>query len=150
MTRQDSTAENEDNQNVSTGTNSDNKAVKEGSGSSLNDLFTGGASVWIKIIGAAVVTPVIVFASNRRGRNGGVNFLSDFPTAIAVFGGAAIVGAFLGAALSMRDVVDRRLADGKPVGSVLRLFFGRGITTVLVWIPLFIVLLVVVLNLLGL
>jgi len=118
--------------------------------SSLNELFSGGASVWVKIVGAAIAVPVVVLVASRRMARQGNDLFADGPTAVGVLAGCAVVGAFLGAALSMKDVVAKRIEEGKPVNWFLRLFFARGILTVFAWIPFFIVAMVVVLNVLGL
>ena len=117
--------------------------------SSFNDLFSGGASVWLKIAGAAIVAPAIVFGASRKMARQGNELFADLPTTIGVLAGTSVVGAFLGAALSMKDVVAKRIEDGKPVNWFLRLFFARGILTVLAWVPFFIVAMVFVLNILG-
>lgn len=109
-------------------------------------MFSGGASVWLKILGGAIATPVIVAAvANRARRRGGVEFSSD-PVMIAVLlMGCALLGAVLGGLLSMKDVVQARLAAGKPVAFPLKVLFGFGIwSLVLVWSPLVIVLVFVV------
>lgn len=118
--------------------------------SSFNDLFSGGASVWLKIAGAAIVAPLIVFGATRKMARQGNDPFANTQTALAVLAGSAVVGAFLGAALSMKDVVKKRIEDGKPVNWILKLFFARGIVTVFAWIPFFIIALVLVLNVLGL
>ncbi len=118
--------------------------------SSFNDLFSGGTSVWLKIIGAALVVPVVVFGAARKMARRGKEPFPDQQTAIVVLAGSAIAGAFLGAALCVKDVVKNRIEAGQPVNWFLKLFFARGIISVFAWTPLFIVALVVVLNVLGL
>lgn len=117
--------------------------------SSFNDLFTGGVSVWLKIVGAAIVVPIAVFGATRKMARQGNDPLADSSTAIGILVGSALIGGFVGAALSMKDVVKTRLEEGKPVSWVLRLFFARGILTIFAWIPFVIVAMVLVLNVLG-
>ena len=118
--------------------------------SSFNDLFSGGASVWLKIAGAAVVAPLIVYGATRKMARRGNDPFADTQTTLAVLASSAVVGAFLGAVLSMKDIVKKRIEDGKPVNWILMLFFARGIITVFAWIPFFIIAMIVVLNVLGL
>ncbi|MEZ6125856.1 MAG: hypothetical protein R3C49_22240 [Planctomycetaceae bacterium] len=111
-------------------------------GSSFDDLFSGGASVWLKIVGGAVVTPIaVVVIALRSKRRGGVDLPHD-PAVIGIsLAGCSVVGAVLGGLLSLKDVVQTRLADGKPVSFPLRLLFGFGIwSLLLVWFPGIIVL----------
>lgn len=115
-------------------------------GSSFNDLFAGGASVWLKIVGGAIATSVVVTLMALRSKRRGGMELPESPVVIAaVIGGAAIVGAVLGGLLSMKDVVQNRLAAGKPVAFPLKLLFGFGMwSLLLVWFPAAIVLTLVV------
>lgn len=106
-------------------------------GSTFNDLFSGGASVWLKIVGGAIVTPLAVVMLVLRSKRRGNTTLPDDPIIIAVaIAGCAIVGGGLGGLLSLKDVVQTRLADGKPVSYPLKLLFGFGIwSLLLVWLP---------------
>lgn len=106
-------------------------------GSSFNDLFAGGASVWLKIAGGAIATPVAVALIALRSKRRGGMELPESPVVIAaVLGSCAIVGAVLGGLLSMKDVVQNRLADGKPVAFPLKLLFGFGMwSLLLIWFP---------------
>ena len=52
---------------------------------------------------------------------------------------SAAVGAALGAALTVKDVVRDRLGRGAPVAFRLKLLFGMGVVSLLVWMPLAIV-----------
>ena len=110
-------------------------------GPSFNDLFSGGAYVWLKILGGAVVTSIIVaFKAIPILAENGIE-LSKNPAVIAgVVAGSASVGAVLGGLLSLKDVVQTRLAHGKPVSFALKLLFGFGLKSLLfVWFPLAIV-----------
>jgi len=115
-------------------------------GSSFNDLFAGGASVWLKIVGGAIATPLAVMVLVLRSKRRGNTALPDDPAIIAIaIAGCGMVGAGLGGLLSLKDVVQTRLADGKPVSLPLKLLFGFGIwSLLLVWFPGIIVLTLVV------
>lgn len=129
----------------------DRPNVQDHSQDSDHDQFFGAGPVWKKIVGCALATPIIVLlASGKGARSSRSGLISDWPTALKTFAIAAAVGALIGTALAMRDVVDNRLSNGKPVTGILRLLFGHGWPTLLVWIPIFIAGLVVILNALGL
>lgn len=106
-------------------------------GSSFNDLFSGGASVWLKIVGGAIATPLAVVVLVLRSKRRGSIALPDDPAILAIaLAGCAMVGAGLGGLLSLKDVVQTLLADGKPVLFPLKLLFGFGIwSLLLVWFP---------------
>ncbi len=106
-------------------------------GSSFNDLFSGGASVWLKIVGGAVATPLAVAMLVLRSKRRGNVTLPDDPAIIAIaLVALAVVGGGLGGLLSMKDVVQTRLANGKPVSFPLKLLFGFGLwSLLLVWFP---------------
>lgn len=112
----------------------------------FNDLFSGGASVWLKILGGAVITPIIFVSQLIAALDKSGSELSENPTFIAVvFAVFASVGAVLGGLLSLKDVVQTRLAHGKPVSFALKLLFGFGLKSLLyVWFPLVIVVTLVV------
>ncbi len=105
-------------------------------GSSFGDFFAGGASVWLKIGIGAFATPVaVVVLGLRAKRRGGLELPS--PAIIAVIlASSTLVGAVLGGLLTMKDVVQSRMAEGKPVGFPLKLLFGFGMMSLLfVWFP---------------
>ncbi len=107
-------------------------------GSSFNDLFRGGRSVWLKIIGAAVAAPLAtVVAGVRASGGGGSPIPTDPATVSAILFGATLVGALVGSALVLKDIVCRRKSEGLHVSFPLRLMFGFGIFSLLfVWVPL--------------
>ena len=119
-----------------------NKAIPLGS--TFNELFSGGTSVWIKIIGGAVATPVavIVFAL-RAFRRGGPELSQNAPelpqnpfVIAAILAAFVVLGAAIGGALSLKDVVASRLAAGRPVAFPIKAMFGFGIwSLLLVWFP---------------
>ena len=107
-------------------------------GSTFDDLFRSGSSAWLKIGGSALATPLLVLAFLRKQeRRGGDNALEDPKTLILTLGLSALVGAFLGASLTLKDVVNERVNRNEPVPFLLEIFFGMGIISVLaVWVPL--------------
>lgn len=109
-------------------------------GPSFNDLFSGGASVWLKILGGAVITSIIV-TMNAIPLLAESGIDVEDPTVIAgLLAGSAPVGAVLGGLLALKDVVETRLAARKPVSFSLKLLFGFGLKSLLlVWFPLAIV-----------
>ena len=90
----------------------------------------------------AIATPLAVVVLVLRSKRRGSVALPDDPAIIAIAPlDAAVVGAGLGGLLSLKDVVQTRLADGKPVSFPLKLLFGFGIwSLLLVWFPGIIVL----------
>lgn len=47
---------------------------------------------------------------------------------------SAIVGAILGAALALKDCIQRKIAGGEHVSVTLRLLFGSGFKSIAVWV----------------
>lgn len=96
-----------------------------------------GISVWLKIFGGAIATPVAVAVLVFRGLRRGAIAIPESPSLIAAaLGVCAMVGAVLGGLLSLKDVVQNRLAERKPVSFVFKLLFGFGMwSLLLVWFP---------------
>ncbi len=102
----------------------------------FDDLFRGGASVWAKIGGAAIATPLTLFVITRRMAKRGEEVHFDSGTQIVILLLSVVVGAFIGASLSMKDIVERRKARKKRVPFFLDLLYGKGIISLLVfWAP---------------
>ena len=117
-------------------------------GSSFQDLFAGGKPVWLKIIGAAVATPVIVVVMGLRvQRKGGGNFPTDPLVLVTLAVCSAVVGALVGMALSLKDIVHARRAAGLPVSLPLRAMYCGGIlSAIFIWGPIAVVLLIIGLS----
>lgn len=98
----------------------------------LNDAFVSDRSIWLKIGGSAFAAGLLAFVTIRRGR---ANAGSGAGELIAVAVTAAI-GGCVGLALSLKDVVRSRRIAGKSVNPLLRLFFDKGIVSLLLWIVL--------------
>jgi hypothetical protein len=107
-------------------------------GSVFDELFRSGRSAWLKIGGAALATPLIVFALLAKAqRRGQANLGNDPATLAMIAGGSALAGAFLGASLSLKDIVNHRIDRNEPVPFLLEIFFGMGAISLLaVWVPL--------------
>lgn len=114
--------------------------------STFSDLFSEGPSLWLKILGGAIATPVALVVFGLRAHHRGGTKLPQDPAIIAVILGlSVIVGAALGGLLSLKDVVQTRIAEGKPVAFPFKLLFGFGIwSLLLVWFPGIIVLTLVI------
>jgi hypothetical protein len=104
----------------------------------MQELFSGGKPVWIKILGAALIAPVVtLLAVLRVGRKTDTSLIWRDPlNFVLILGGMSILGAVAAACLILKDIVHRRISSGIPVGIVLKLIFGFGIYSfVFIWIP---------------
>lgn len=103
----------------------------------FNEFFSGGASVWLKILGGAIATPIaIVVFGFKAMRKNQADMPQDLGMIAAILGGGSIVGGILGGLLTAKDVVQNRTEAGKPVPFPLKLLFGFGIWSLLfVWVP---------------
>ena len=106
-------------------------------GSMFHELFSGGASVWLKIAGGAIATPIVmamyILRANRRD---GDALPKDPGVLAAILVACILVGAVIGAALCLKDVVHSRLKDGRLVAFPARALFGYGLwSLLLVWFP---------------
>lgn len=116
-------------------------------GSTFNDLFQSDRSIWIKVLGGAVATPIILVVlmlrAKRRGGGAGANIDLTSPTMLGVLMGSVVLGGALGALLTAKDVVQRRLVNSQPVAFPWRLLFGMRMVSVgCVWIPVAIVVII--------
>jgi len=106
-------------------------------GSTFDEVFRSDRSVGWKIAGGMVVATVLGLRAVIR-RDGEQPL--DRMIVVFVVLGSAVIGAFLGAALTFKDVVKARMTAGRPVAFPLKLLFGYGlISLILVWFPLVIV-----------
>jgi hypothetical protein len=109
--------------------------------STFAELFSSDKSVWLKMLGGAVVTAMFAgFQILKFGREHG-DEITKRPGMIAlILAISALVGALLGGFLSLKDVVQMRMAEGRPVTLPLKLMFGYGVWSVLfIWSPTIIV-----------
>lgn len=92
----------------------------------LEDLFRSDKTVILKLLGGAAVG---VFFSLRivlkDSRGGGGPTMSTTMKGVVLTGGA-IAGALAVLVLLLRDVVGRRVDQGKPVNPILKAYFGKG------------------------
>lgn len=84
----------------------------------------------------AVATCVAIGLGLARSERRGGELEMDSTIVGIIFAGGAVLGAAMGAALSFKDVVETRRAEGKPVAFPLKLLFGYGIwSLLLIWFP---------------
>ena len=114
-------------------------ARKEDAQGTLTEMCQQGQMLWVKMAGAGVATPLVVYAAMRRAARRGGEMPVDPAVLILILVGSAAVGTVLGAALTVKDVVRDRLDRGVPVAFPLKLLFGMGFVSLLVWMPLAIV-----------
>ena len=105
----------------------------------FDDLFRSGASVWLKIGGAALAMMVFgVIGFTRSKRRGGFGEGIEDPAMIAItIAGLTVAGALIGGLLAMKDIVQERKANGQAISWPMRMIFDIGILNVLFfWVPL--------------
>lgn len=91
----------------------------------LEDLFASDRSVLLKILGGAFVGGVLGLRLISQEQRAGRAAYSQ-TVKVAIIAGGAVVGAVLVLLLLLRDVVVRRVREGKPVNLFLRAYFGQG------------------------
>lgn len=111
--------------------------VKVAGASTFQQIFTSDKSIWIKMLGGAVATPLLVGSMMRKAeRRGGASAESVGGSTAYILLGSILVGAMLGALLTAKDVVQQRLANGDKVAWPWVLLFGKGlISAIFIWIP---------------
>lgn len=106
-------------------------------GGSFNDMFRGNHGLWWKMLGGAGATLLAAIGGFAKMKdNEKVNLPESWSTRAMILVGVAIAGALAGAALVMKDVVEDRSLAGRPVAWPLRLLFGMGWGSLLLWFPL--------------
>ena len=91
----------------------------------LDDLFASDKSVVLKLLGGAFVGGVLSLSVVLRASKGGGPAMST-PVKVSIVVGAVVVGTLVVLLLLLRDVVVRRVEQGKRVNPLLRAYFGRG------------------------
>lgn len=91
----------------------------------IEDLFASDKSVLLKLLGGAFVGAFLSLRIVLKGENRGGPALSTTVKAMILVA-AAVVGALVVLGLLLRDVVVRRVDQGKRVNPLLRAYFGRG------------------------
>lgn len=106
----------------------------------LDDLFQSDHSILLKMGGAGVATAVVVVGwVVKHSRDPKSHFELSTPLMVGLALGSLVVGAVLALALSLKDVVRRRMERGKRVSPLLRLLFGGGRGSLVLWFVLAIV-----------
>jgi hypothetical protein len=102
--------------------------------SELDDLFRSSRGIWWKVAGGAVAGAVVTTVLSLKRRQGAQGF-DQFSIAekILVVVGAGIIGAIMAIVLSLKDVVERRIEQGKPVNPILKLCFAFRWVSIVVW-----------------
>jgi hypothetical protein len=100
----------------------------------LDDLFRSSRGILWKVAGGAVAGAAVTAAMLLKGRRGAQE-LDQFNITekILVIVGAGVIGAILAIVLSMKDVVERRIEQGKPVNFLLKLYFAFRWVSIAVW-----------------
>jgi hypothetical protein len=102
--------------------------------SELDDLFRSSRGIWLKVAGGAVAGAAVTAAVLLKKRRGAQEFDQfDITEKILVVVGAGVIGAILAIVLSMKDVVERRIEQGKPVNFLLKLYFAFRWVSIVVW-----------------
>src|SRR5262245_31181181 len=95
----------------------------------LDDAFSHDSSIWLKMAGCALVGILIAVYSLAK-----MDHKDLTPAGAAiVIAVVACGGMFVGILLSLKDVVARRIENGEPVSLVLRIYFGWGGGSLLIW-----------------
>jgi hypothetical protein len=99
-------------------------------------LFRRDFALWKKISGAGFVTGFVVTISAwDRALRGQLPIPLTIPTFATILVISADIGALLALALSLKDVVTQRVANGQPVNPILRVYLGMGIWSLVAWFP---------------
>lgn len=98
--------------------------------SELDEAFRSDRALWLKVIGAALVA---VFVVNLTIFREDLGFEPSTGMLVVVSLGSALVGAVLGLALSLKDVVENRLNRGRRVHPLLRLYLGSRKKSLAAW-----------------
>jgi hypothetical protein len=91
----------------------------------IEDLFASDKSAILKILGGAFVGGAVTARIVFKNQTGGLSNLSSTMKAVFIVTGG-IVAAFVVVLLMLRDVVVRRVQQGKRVNPLLRAYFGQG------------------------
>jgi hypothetical protein len=91
----------------------------------IEDLFASDKSVILKLLAGAFVGALVSLRAVMKDARGGASPFS-MPVKVTIVVGAAIVGMLVVLLLLLRDVVVRRVEQGKAVNPLLRAYFGKG------------------------
>ncbi len=100
----------------------------------FDDLFRHDRAIWVKMGGGAAAAALVVamFAIREFGFRQRQVDLSPAIQAIIV-AVAPILGAVVAILLSLKDTVERRQATGQSVSWLLRVYFGNGRQSLILW-----------------
>jgi hypothetical protein len=101
--------------------------------SELDDLFRSSRGIWLKIAGGAVAGAAVTTAALLKGRQGAQGSKLSIAELVLFAAGAGVIGAIMAIALSLKDVVERRIEQGKPVNLLLKLYFAFRWVSIAVW-----------------
>jgi len=95
----------------------------------IEEVFRSDRSIWLKMTCGAFVGAMLALFILSHAEAG------EFPLAaiVTLLVMYAALGAILGICLSVRDLVRRRISDGKPVSLPLRMYFNWGAVSGVIW-----------------
>jgi hypothetical protein len=101
----------------------------------FDEFFQSEHRAWVKILGGAVIVPLLVVPMGLRNR--GSSDLQLSSSGIVGFAlGASLFGAVITALFCLKDYVERRQNAGLSVPRALHVAFGMGMWSVVLWSPL--------------
>ena len=122
-------------------------------GKELDEVFRGDRSIWLKVLGCGFVASALVVFMLLRERSGatagnpGIQVSNSVLALIGVL--SAVGGCVLGVLLSLKDVVGRRINEGRTVHPLLRLYFASRFKSLAMWIVTVLVAVMVVMFTIG-
>jgi hypothetical protein len=95
----------------------------------LDELFQQDRRAWLKVLGGAFVGAVLSWSMIRKQpiKDEGPFVVACMVILFALAGACAVL------LLSLKDIVRRRVDDGKPVNLVLRAYLALGTWSLLLW-----------------
>jgi hypothetical protein len=95
----------------------------------LDDLFQQDRRIWLKVLGGGFVGAIASLGGLRRlpEKDLAPVVVACLVTVFTIGGAGAVL------ALSLKDIVRRRIDDGKPVNVVLRAYLAGGVWSLLLW-----------------
>jgi hypothetical protein len=100
----------------------------------LDEVFRSNRSIWLKIGGCSLVSIFIVLTGTFRfARQSSIQIQLSTSLLVILSLISGVLGAILGLMLALKDTIDHRLDRGDSINPILRLFFGSGKQSLLVW-----------------
>jgi len=102
--------------------------------SEFDELFRSDKAIWLKMLGAAAVTGILAFGAVLKShqRHAAAERIGAAGEAIVIFG-AMTLASIVVLALSIKDIVRRRIDEGRKVNFVLRLLLGMRWLSLAIW-----------------